>query len=598
MNILGIDFGTTKTLAARWDDRTQTPRTIRLGRSGDAIPTTIYADKSGKLEFGEDADDMRALDAAGWKGRIKRDLGRGSAVILNGHRYQVIELISEFLSYVLKRVEEEVFHGPVHGVVVTVPALYGPAERQELHEAARKAGFQSVDLIEEPIAAGLAFLHEKTGTELGEQIFVFDWGGGTLDLALVNYKNGDLSLNQEWNGGDKNLGGEDIDDSIIEGVDTLCATDHGLIDDQDDHRRLQIRRNLKEGKELLSRRSEHTFRLGFKQPVEFKWSRDELECYTATTVNRALDCLRDHLRKLASEGIQPQQVLLIGGASSMPVIKRRIEGEMGIKVILWEHFHTAVAIGAASHAARIISNSQTADSDKRSRPPNVLGEYAKEIVFDKKLDEVTPLVVGTSPPLSTTLNRSNGFTPPIPKEVIQGFIPSTNEHHEEKVNSNHDTKACTTKSEKENDSEQKTLFAKRLEYAWREWWVILLAKYLSAISGICCFLFFIFFVVFATATSLEDRDVAQNMMLFLGVTASTVFLWAKALFKLWRHAEHLTFWLLIPSSLMMFGIIAWLPYLFMFGKKGRYLFSDEYKEIISATPMVKIKIFRGPIIEQ
>ncbi|WP_461783985.1 Hsp70 family protein [Prosthecobacter sp.] len=384
MNLLGIDFGTTKTLAARWDERTQSARTIRLGRGSDAIPTTVYADKSGKLEFGDDADDMRALDAAGWKGRIKRDLGSGVAVVLNGHRYSVVELVSEFLSYVLKRVEEEVFHGPVNGVVITVPALYGPAERQELLEAARKAGFQNVELIEEPIAAGLAFLHEKTGTELGEQIFVFDWGGGTLDLALVNYKNGDLSLNHEWIGGDKNLGGEDIDDSIIEGVDTLCATDHGLIDDQDDHRRLQIRRNLKEGKELLSRRSEHTFRLGFKQPVEFKWSRDELESYTATTVNRALDCLREQLRKLATEGIHPRQVLLIGGASSMPVIKRRIEGEMAIKAITWEHFHTAVALGAASHTARIRSNSQTVDSDKRSRPPKVSKKYAKEVFVENK----------------------------------------------------------------------------------------------------------------------------------------------------------------------------------------------------------------------
>jgi molecular chaperone DnaK len=190
MNILGIDFGTTKTLAARWDERTQTARTIRLGRSGDAIPTTIYADKSGKLEFGEDADDMRALDAAGWKGRIKRDLGKSSSIVLNGHSHRVVDLIASYLSYILKRSEDEVFYSSVDRAVITVPALYGPAEREELKQAATQAGFKAFELLEEPVAAGLAFLDDKTGTELGESILVFDWGGGTLDVTILRSVDG------------------------------------------------------------------------------------------------------------------------------------------------------------------------------------------------------------------------------------------------------------------------------------------------------------------------------------------------------------------------------------------------------------------------
>ncbi|WP_461783983.1 Hsp70 family protein [Prosthecobacter sp.] len=347
MNILGIDFGTTKTLAARWDERSQTARLIRLGRSGDVIPTTIYSDKSGKLEFGEDADDMRAMDGAGWKGRIKRDLGKGNSIVLNGHPHRVVDLVAGYLSYILKRAEDEVFHGLVDRAVITVPALYGPAEREELHQAAVKAGFKAFELLDEPVAAGLAFLHDKTGTELGESIMVFDWGGGTLDLTLVERQEGEFRVNHKWIGGDKSLGGEDIDDTVIERVDGLCSNAHGRVDEQDDQMRLHIQRNLKEGKELLSRRSEHTFRLRFKQPIELKWNREEFETLTATAVNRALDCLREQLRKMTAEGIKPKQVLLIGGSSSMPVIKRRIEDELGIKPILWEHSQTAVALGAA-----------------------------------------------------------------------------------------------------------------------------------------------------------------------------------------------------------------------------------------------------------
>jgi actin-like ATPase involved in cell morphogenesis len=380
MNILGIDFGTTKTLAARWDERSQTARLIRLGRSGDAIPTTIYTDKSGKLEFGEDADDMRALDSAGWKGRIKRDLGKGSSIVLNGHSYRVVDLVAGYLSYILRRAEEEVFHGPVDRAVITVPALYGPAERDELKQAAAQAGFKTFELLDEPVAAGLAFLHDKTGTELGDAIMVFDWGGGTLDLALVESQDGEFKVNHRWIGGDKNLGGEDIDDSVIEGVDGLCSEEHGRVEEQEDQMLLHIQRNLKEGKELLSRRSEHTFRLRFKQPIEFKWSREEFETFTSTIVNRALDCLREQLRKMTNDGIKPKQVLLVGGSSSMPVIKRRIENELGIKPILWEHSQTAVALGAATHAVRSFRPSQPVSPGRGARPPQVQKKYSREVI--------------------------------------------------------------------------------------------------------------------------------------------------------------------------------------------------------------------------
>ncbi|MCX6840595.1 MAG: Hsp70 family protein [Verrucomicrobia bacterium] len=440
MNILGIDFGTTKTLAARWDDRTQMPRTIRLGRSGDAIPTTIYADKCGRLEFGEDADDMRVLDGAGWKGRIKRDLGKGSSVVLNSHSYRVVDLVASYLYYILRRAEEEVFHGPVDRAVITVPALYGPAERDELKQAAAQARFKTFELLDEPVAAGLAFLHDKTGTELGDAIMVFDWGGGTLDLALVESQDGEFKVNHRWIGGDKNLGGEDIDDSVIEGVDVLCSEEHGRVDEQEDQMRLHIQRNLKEGKELLSRRSEHTFRLRFKQPIEFKWSREEFETFMATAMNRALDCLREQLRKMTAEGIKPKQVLLIGGSSSIPVIKRRIEDEMGIKPILWEHSQTAVALGAATHAVRSFRPSQPVSPGRGATPPQVQKKYSREVISAPSYSTSQSIAFGDtnrppkvpkkytreviSPSSSSTPqpdNTSNTTLPPkLPKEYCEG----------------------------------------------------------------------------------------------------------------------------------------------------------------------------------
>jgi molecular chaperone DnaK len=443
MNILSIDFGTTKTLAARWDERSQMARLIRLGRSGDAIPTTIYADKSGKLEFGEDADDMRALDGAGWKGRIKRDLGKGSSSVLNGHSYRVVDLVAGFLAYVLKRAEEEVFHGLVDRAVITVPALYGPAERDELKQAAAKAGFKAFELLDEPVAAGLAFLHDKTGTELGESIMVFDWGGGTLDLALVESQDGEFRVNHQWVSGDKNLGGEDIDDSVIEGVDGLCFEEHGRIDEQDDQRRVHIQRNLKEGKELLSRRIEHTFRLNFKRPVEFKWSREEFETFTVSTVNRALDCLRDQLRKMAAAGIKPKQVLLVGGSSSMPVIKRRIEDALGIKPIIWENSQTAVALGAATYAARSFPTSSSVNAGRVSRQPQVHKKYSKEFISAPSNSDSQSIKIGNT-----------NLPPKVPKEHARSVISS----HSSSTSRSNDTGNTTGQpKEPKKISESKSL---------------------------------------------------------------------------------------------------------------------------------------------
>ncbi|WP_461783984.1 Hsp70 family protein [Prosthecobacter sp.] len=388
MHFLGIDFGTTKTLAARWDERTQSARTIRLGRGSDAIPTTLYCDDKGEFQFGDDADDMRALDAAGWKGRIKRDLGKGASIVLQGKSYKVVHLASRFLGYVRRRVEKEVFHGKIDHTVITVPALYGPSERSELIDAAKKAGFKSVELVDEPVAAGRAFLHDKAGTELGDQVLVFDWGGGTLDLALVEQRDGVFHLNHDWVGGEKNLGGEDIDDAMIEEADRRYAESHGLIDEQEDRQQMHIRRNLKEGKELLSRRAQHKFLLPYARPQSFVWSRVEFEELTAVITDKAIDCLRNHVQKIHAKGIKPDQVLLVGGSSNMPVVKRQIETELGLKALFWENSQTAVALGSATASSakedkKLATEdksgpAKTRKSDPRSRSKNGKESYEVE----------------------------------------------------------------------------------------------------------------------------------------------------------------------------------------------------------------------------
>ncbi len=131
-NTIGIDFGTTKTLVASVDQEGK-PQLVFLGRDGDKIPTTIHVDSDRQFLFGEDADDQLAYDQGGYLRRVKRDLGKTNRThVLNGHVFKPVELATEFLKNVRKRVEEEHFQGAVDHTVVTVPAKCGPAASVEL----------------------------------------------------------------------------------------------------------------------------------------------------------------------------------------------------------------------------------------------------------------------------------------------------------------------------------------------------------------------------------------------------------------------------------------------------------------------------------
>jgi molecular chaperone DnaK len=213
---IGIDFGTTKTLVCRWDERRQQPVEIRLGRLGP-MPTSIHVDSSGKPDlFGD--------DPAGYVSRVKRYLGRKAPLVLHGKPSDPVSLVSEFLRHVRSRIEEEALHGPVGYTVITVPALFGPAAKASLKQAAETAGFSNFELLDEPVAGGLAFLHDSPATVQGQNFLVFDWGGGTLDLAVVRRDGENLLEVPNLLGGDIALGGEDIDDSIVERVSAMLTS--------------------------------------------------------------------------------------------------------------------------------------------------------------------------------------------------------------------------------------------------------------------------------------------------------------------------------------------------------------------------------------
>ena len=357
---IGIDFGTTKTLASRWDARSQSPVPIRLGRGTDAIPTTVHVDKKGGFTFGEDAEDQRICEPSGYFPRIKRDLARPvTRTLPNGRPATSTELISRFLRHVRERIETEALHGPLGHTVITVPALYGPAARAELKAAAGNAGFDDFALLEEPISGGSSFLYAHPASIGGRNFAVFDWGGGTLDLAIIERNGEVLKAHPDLIGGNAELGGEDIDDHMERAIsEELKLQGMAPLEQQPDEYRVAALRALTVGKQLLSRKSSHIFRLNLKEgPVKLEWTRGNFEDFIVNVVGKATKQLIQLLAKSESAGVKVDGVLLIGGTSEIPLVAQRIEELTKLKAHRYDYGQSAVALGAMLHAQKRASPS-------------------------------------------------------------------------------------------------------------------------------------------------------------------------------------------------------------------------------------------------
>ena len=161
---IGIDFGTSKTLVSHINPQTGHPETIRLGRGGDLIPTTIFIDSAGRFSFGDDADDMIEDISGTYLRGFKMQLGSDTPVHMylarNGDFRQLTakDLVREYLLYIRQQVKKLVYQGePVTAATITRPVNFSPAQCQELQQAALAAGFEHVEFTTEPEAAGLAY---------------------------------------------------------------------------------------------------------------------------------------------------------------------------------------------------------------------------------------------------------------------------------------------------------------------------------------------------------------------------------------------------------------------------------------------------------
>lgn len=364
--IIGIDFGTTKTMVAEYDPAKRFAKVRKLGRRCDEMPTSMYVSDNGDILFGDDADDEGIHDSPNHIRRFKMLLGKTTETQLGRKAAKPTDLAAEFLSHLRNRLESEVCHRPVEQVVLTVPAMFGPAQRRDLEKAATRAGFQRVQLLPEPVAAGIAYCEHHTDLSQTLRFLVVDWGGGTFDVALVERcEEGDLKIHRDYVSGLVDIGGEDLDDDLWLKISAhLKKNGHGALEDQPMTLWGKYKRDIRRAKERLSAMEKVTltFVLDNAGMARITLNQDQLHEAISDKVSRGVAFVSDLLSRCQSDHCAPEFILLAGGTSRIPWICKELKKATKMECREWSEGREAIALGAAIHAHR--------SRDQESLPKN------------------------------------------------------------------------------------------------------------------------------------------------------------------------------------------------------------------------------------
>ena len=365
--VVGIDLGTTNSLVAYVKDGV--PIVIR-DKSGDGlVPSVVSVAENGAVQVGREAQRRLLIDAQRTAYSVKRFMGKGREDVQNeaehfpfgvsGEAGGVVRIglgdreftppeISAFILRELKRRAEEHFaehrevDNEVDRAVITVPAYFNDAQRTATRDAGRIAGLEVLRIINEPTAASLAYGLDKRHTGI---IAVYDLGGGTFDISILRVEDGVfqvLSTN-----GDTHLGGDDIDVLLMDRVLSDVASGSSRTSEAVQ----EIRKAVIQAKVDLSERDETT--LNGK-----RLTRAEFEAIIEPIVDRTLEPCR---QALADAGFQPSQideVVLVGGSTRIPLVRRKVEELFGKTPHSELNPDEVVALGAAVQADILITGNR------------------------------------------------------------------------------------------------------------------------------------------------------------------------------------------------------------------------------------------------
>lgn len=349
--ILGIDLGTTNSAAAIMEAGRPTivPSAEGPTIAGKMFPSVVAFTKDGQLLVGEPAKRQAVTNPEGTVFEIKRKMGKDYKVSIYGKEYSP-QQISAFILQKIKRDAETFLGGKLKKCVITVPAHFNDNQRQATKDAGEIAGFEISRIINEPTAASLAYGLDKLEEEM--KIMVFSFGGGTNDTTIMDFGGGVFEVLST--SGDTQLGGTDLDNAVVQHLLDEFRGQTG-IDLRND--KMAMRR-LKEGAEKakieLSTLTTTDIDLPFiasdesgPKHLHSTLNRAKLEQLTLPIVQKIREPI---MRTLADAKLEPRdidKIILIGGQTRMPLVRKSVEDLMGKPAERGVDPMECVAVGAA-----------------------------------------------------------------------------------------------------------------------------------------------------------------------------------------------------------------------------------------------------------
>ncbi len=344
-------------MAAAYDPGKKSAKPLTLGRGKFEMPTSIYATQSGDVLFGEDADDEGITDLPNLIRRFKMKLGKPGLAQVGRKKGTAVQLTTEFLSHIRGQLENQALHAAIDRVILTVPAMFGPAQKEDLRVAAIEAGFSEVVLLAEPVAAGIAYCDHHSDLSENLRFLVVDWGGGTFDVAHVERNEvGELTIHEDFVVGLDDVGGEVFDDELwMIASRALEAAGQDALDLQPRHEWGKFRRDLCRAKERLSSQTSVSmaFILNNGSPSKVLLSREDFNNIIRPMIQKAASFVNGLLARAQESGRPPEFILLAGGTCRIPLIADELEQITGLKCRQWSEGRESIALGAAIKAYQL-----------------------------------------------------------------------------------------------------------------------------------------------------------------------------------------------------------------------------------------------------
>jgi molecular chaperone DnaK len=421
MAVIGIDLGTSNSAAAvlRGGRPVIIPSAEGISLGGKAFPSYVAITADGQTLIGEPARRQAAVNAEGTSTGFKRSMGTREKIRLRDQAFSP-EQLSAFLLQKIKRDAEAFLGEPVEKAVVTVPAYFDDNQRSATKDACRIAGIEVARLVNEPTAASLAYGLDRVEEEL--RIAVVDFGGGTLDVTIMEFGKGVFEV--KATSGDTRLGGSDMDQKLVDHLAGRFYTETGVDVHSDPKALARLREAAEIAKIELSTSINTNISLpylaavaGEPRHLEVTLSRAELERQVREVVERCRGPIDQALHDAGISAGDVDRIVFVGGPTRMPVVRQFFEELFGRKAEMGVDPMECVASGAAIQAG--VLSGEVGDIVLVDVTPLTLGVETLGGVATSLIARNTPIPIKHTETFTTAADMQTSVT----VHVYQGERP-------------------------------------------------------------------------------------------------------------------------------------------------------------------------------